>query len=534
MRSSTWFPLLPVLFLATWTPTRAQVIFPTSPDWQSSPPLSSHQYSTGGVLVDLDRDGWLDFVVADGNDIRREHLVVYYNNGDGTYPTTPNWSSFDNEYNGHLNVADVNGDGWLDVAVALTMDGDGTSTARLYLNNAGTLSPTPDWTSAHALAGFHVSFGDVNADGRPDLAVGTGFPYHGSHRWRNYIYFNVDGALEPLPSWQSQDTYDYMDLFFHDVNYDGMLDLIAVGTNTSTRVYLNQAGVLDVAASWNTTDNYGQFSIMGTYGDVDADGLRDLFVTDNTQLLQGSGYCRRYDAQPGGFFTAIPTWSYYDNYGSAVALADVDADGDLDLTTGAWFSYPKCFLNDEGTYPATPEWTSAQYCVVEALCFGDVDNDGLRYQTEWFDAADQHLFYLAHQPIQWLEWVNVDGVMLSPDLFTYDLVHGWVSVGPAPSEFVAVRYAYSHKPDLAVTNWGSSYANHLYYNRNDTPRFGDFNDDDTVDLSDLTEFTACMTGPGPGLVDPPASSACRAAFDTEGDGDIDHADWAEFMLVFGS
>ena len=44
---------------------------------------------------------------------------VYYNNGDGTLPTTASWQSNDFGYNGHLDIADVNGDGNIDIIDAL-------------------------------------------------------------------------------------------------------------------------------------------------------------------------------------------------------------------------------------------------------------------------------------------------------------------------------------------------------------------------------------------------------------------------------
>ena len=87
--------ILTILLLTC--PLSGQAIYNGTPDWVSS----DTPISTGGALVDLDQDGWTDFVVANGNDIYREQLVVYYNNGDGTFPLSPNWASSDAEYNGH-------------------------------------------------------------------------------------------------------------------------------------------------------------------------------------------------------------------------------------------------------------------------------------------------------------------------------------------------------------------------------------------------------------------------------------------------
>jgi len=464
--------VLVLLILAFDAPANAQPIYTTTPQWVSA----DTPYSTGGALVDLDRDGWLDFVVANGNDMARQKLVVYYNLGDGTFPASPDWQSADLEYNGHLSIADVDGDSWLDVAVGLTMDDPGTATARLYLNNAGTLSSTPDWTSSHQLAAFHVAFGDVNGDGRPDLAVGTSFPYASpSHPWHNYVHMNVGGTLETSPSWVSDDTWDLGDIFFCDVNADGWLDLAGLGENTVTHVYVNNNGTLATTATWQTTDNPGQFTVFGTYGDVDGDGLTDLFATDNTQLFTGSGLIRRYDGLPGGFFTTTPTWTHFEDYGSAAALADIDADGDLDLATGSWWGFTHYLLNNAGTFPPAPSWQSAGDSVVETIYFGDVDNDGLRYPWASFDVTgtpNRHLFQLPHQPVDQVIEVTVDGMPLTPGQYTYDPVHGWVTVGPSGTNSVAVHYAYSLKPDMAITNWDNQ-GNQLYYNQNDQALCGD-------------------------------------------------------------
>ncbi|RJP35593.1 MAG: VCBS repeat-containing protein [Phycisphaerales bacterium] len=495
-------------------------IYPSSPTWVSA----DQEVSTGGALVDLNRDGWPDFVVANGNDIYRQRLVVYYNRGRGEFPPRPDWQSADLAYNGHLDVADVNGDGWLDVAVALLLN-EGGPAAKLYLNNDGTLSANPDWKCTEIANAFGVAFGDVNGDGRPDLAVATGWPYGNPHIYRNTVHLNVDGALEAAPSWQSNDTWAYDGAIWVDADRDGWQDLIGLGCNTDTWAYTNEAGALNPAAGWHTTDNSGQFAIMAAAGDVNGDGYRDLFVTDNTQLFRGSGYFRQYLGLVDGYFETTPSWRYSEGYGSAVALADVDADGRLDLATGAWWDYARVFINNGAGYNAQESWRSGGTSVVEKIVFGDVDNDGRRRDVEKFPAGGTGFYELAHQPIEYVVAVRVGKKELRPWQYAYQREHSWVSIGPEPTKEVEIDYVYSIDLEMAVTNWDSSKGNYLYHNPRVTN--GNCNGDAWIDLDDYSCFARCMEGPGV----PHSGRSCEA-FDWDVDGDVDLADWREFELAF--
>jgi len=105
-------------------------VYSSTPNWVSGSP----HYSTGAALADINQDGWLDLVIADGNDMQPGKLNVYYNNN-GAFPVLADWQSDDSAYNGHLDVADVNGDGWPDVAVSHLGEYSTTGPiARLYLN----------------------------------------------------------------------------------------------------------------------------------------------------------------------------------------------------------------------------------------------------------------------------------------------------------------------------------------------------------------------------------------------------------------
>jgi len=56
------------------------------PEWTSN---DLEHVATGLGVTDINQDGWDDIVVANGNDIYRQSVVVYYNNGAGSFPTSP-------------------------------------------------------------------------------------------------------------------------------------------------------------------------------------------------------------------------------------------------------------------------------------------------------------------------------------------------------------------------------------------------------------------------------------------------------------
>lgn len=455
-----------------------------TPDWISGNP----HYSTGAGLADFNLDGWLDLVVSDGNDMAQGRVNVYYNDGEGNLPTTASWQSDDLGFNGHLDISDVNGDGWPDVAVSYL----GTSSsfgpvARLYLNNNGVLSSEPDWNSEVIGNAFGVDFGDMNNDGRPDLAVATGWSYSPQYEYHNLVYLNEGGSLPSTASWQSDDTDTFLDAHWVDADYDGWLDLAFIGTFPETCIYKNLGGELETTASWYTTDSQNQDGIMLTSGDVNLDGIRDLFATENIQL-GGNGRFKQYTGLADGFFETTHSWSYEEGYGSAVTLADVNCDNKLDLATGAWWDNTRIFLNDGSGLPTVPSWSSAGSSVVEEIVFGNVGPDLIENTyTEIFPAEENcRLFYLSHQNIQKLDSVKVDDVELNPSEYTFSREHGWVTVKNAPTTSVEISHTYSRSLDMVISNWDDNKGNYLYYNQICEEIFPDLECEGELRFEDVT------------------------------------------------
>ncbi|MCK6476867.1 MAG: VCBS repeat-containing protein [Phycisphaerales bacterium] len=505
---------IPFSLLCVLAGRAAGQAYSPTPDWQST----DKQVSTGGALVDLNRDGWLDLVVANGNDISRQRVVAYYNNGSGALQGSPGWQSSDIAYHGHLDVGDVNGDGWPDVAVAVLLPQGGKS-AKVYFNNNGTLATTAGWQSSIGPDTFGVAFGDMNGDGRPDLALASGDAYNNVPAI-NVVYLNTGSTLAAAPSWQTSSARNYNNCFWMDADRDGLLDLVMCGSNSQTHVYRNLGTTLATAPSWSTGDVPAQFCLMGTAGDVTGDGRRELIIADNNQIFGGSGRFRQYNGLTAGYFNTTANWTYNEGYAAAVVLGDIDFDGDLDLCSGEWFGRTRYFLNTGSGLPTAATWTSNTTSTVEKLCLGDINRTSLRVREAVLaPSGSTKLFHLPVQPVQEIRSVTRDGVDLLPGQYHANLEHGWVAIDAAPATELRVVYLESRSLDLAVTNWDSSVSNYVFYNKLTPPCPADFDGTGFVDTEDYDAFVV-------------AFEAGSATADFDLSGFVDLEDFTAFVLAF--
>jgi hypothetical protein len=225
-----------LLLILPLSRSHSSIPLPALPDWESTP---NGQYGTGLGVTDLDGDGWVDLVVANGNDMGRQKVAVYRNQGNGAYAVTPTWSSADIDYHGHLDLADVNGDGKIDCAVAVYIGAGGFSfpgRVKLYQGNGdGTFSSNPIWQSSDSFYCFSLAFGDMDMDGDPDLACATGDDYY-DHPEQRGIYRSVGGSLERL--WPGYRPVEYsLDVTWADFNDDGSRSRLR-GTSAPTDLLL--------------------------------------------------------------------------------------------------------------------------------------------------------------------------------------------------------------------------------------------------------------------------------------------------------
>ena len=447
--------------------------FNSMPDWISD---ALNQVATGLGVADINQDGWDDIIVANGNDIYRQSLVVYFNNGNGTFPLTPSWSSTDIDYHGHCSIGDVNGDNLPDVAVSVFLGPAGFTEpgyVKVYFNTGNSLENTPSFQTADSMFTFSCALGDADGDGDLDLAVAGGQPYSipiVPYQTNGRIYYNHNGTLDSLPGWLSADSMAAMDVEFADMDNNGFLDVIFACHLTPNYIHLaDSAGNISSSPSWSSADN-NYFANSLTIAAIDSNDYLDIMISDNSQL-GGHGKFKSYlfDSAPSG--QSSPDWlSTSGGFGSAVLLEDLNNDNQADLLAGRWWGSVDFYAGINGSFTLNPTWTSNTNSVVEAYVLKDVDRDGLQQVTDTVTVSKDsiHIIYLPRNGVEKINSIYLNGTMLTPAIdYNYSAELKWVTFNRAlvTTDKIVIDYEYSTDRDLLVSNWDSSIGNYLFYNQ---------------------------------------------------------------------
>jgi hypothetical protein len=181
-------------------------------------------------------DGNPDLLVANlcAQQFQCEGAVgVLLGNGDGTFQPAVTYDP-GGENSGSVATADVNGDGRLDLMVVnicgLSCGGNGT-VGVLLGNGDGSFQPAVAYDSGGRSA-WSVAVGDVNGDGKPDMAVANAVD-----NTVGVLLGNGDGTFQPSETYSSAGTSPES-VAIADVNGDTKPDLLL------TNFFSNTAGVL--------------------------------------------------------------------------------------------------------------------------------------------------------------------------------------------------------------------------------------------------------------------------------------------------
>jgi hypothetical protein len=361
-------------------PVQAQtypVAFPEPTTFLSAPAPDTTSSTTAVAIGDFNGDGKLDTVNIDSG----SRINVMLGKGDGTFeaPVTTLIAAA-NFFPEAIAVGDFNGDHVLDVAVWAANSTTGNTQVNIYLGTGtGTFTAGATYT-APSSNNFNpgpnsIVAEDVNGDGKLDLVAMT--PYNGVFVFPG----NGDGTFQtPVVNTTvcTNTIGNCESLAVGDLNGDGKPDLAVQSNDT---VGGGMSILLNNGSGTFGTGTYYPVAISGVYanggiaiGDVNGDKKPDVVVASSSvtaivYLNQGSGTFK-----VNGTVGSVPV-----NPTNNVVLVDINNDKKLDIVVPdghgdvlTFYGKGNGTFSDGPVYPLQAPNNSGDYLVA----IGDFNGDG--------------------------------------------------------------------------------------------------------------------------------------------------------------
>lgn len=328
-------------------------------------------HSVASALFDLDADGVLDLVTAGYNGVDHGEITVFGGNGDGTFTRIQTFR-IENFEAQDMSLADLNGDGIIDLVTA----GDGSAGEAIVFigNQEGGFTKIQ---TLHAQPrSFALALGDLNGDGALDLITGGGRTVLGGEA--TVFLGQGDGTFIEITTFRTEGE-DSLALTLGDINSDGVLDLVTSGHdgsgNGEVTVFIGSgSGTFTEVQSFNTDG----WLCAASLADLDADGALDL-VTAGYGLSGGEAVV--FMGNGNGTFSKTETFQTEQSRSMALSLGDLNGDGILDLVTAGYSNFmsgeASIFIGGgDGTFSKSQS-LETQPLTSRDLSLGDLNGDGV-------------------------------------------------------------------------------------------------------------------------------------------------------------
>ena len=321
-------------------------------------------------IGDIDGDGKPDLAVANSNS---NNVSIFRNTSvSGTVSFATQIDSTTGISPRSVSIGDIDGDGKPDLVVANGM----SNTVSVFRNTStsGTISFAAKVDFTTGVLPISVSIGDIDGDGKPDLAVADNSSVTVSVL-RNLSTIGVISFTAKVDFATS--TYP-ISVSIGDIDGDGKPDLVMANNSSNTvsvLLSMSYIGMINFATKVDFTTGTQPCSV--SIGDIDGDGKPDLAVANQSSstvsilrnLSTGSGSV--------SFATNLDFTTGTSPY--SISIGDIDGDGKPDLATANYSSNTASVLRNVSTsgnvsFAAKVDFATGTY--PQSISIGDIDGDG--------------------------------------------------------------------------------------------------------------------------------------------------------------
>jgi hypothetical protein len=293
-----------------------------APDQFARVHLPAATHPTMPLVVDVNRDGNLDIVVANGGS---GNVSVYLGDGKGSFSQSPGSPFPAGQHCADIAAADFNDDGNLDLAIA----NHEVKTVTVVLGNGkgqfslATESPFNVESKPHA---HGIAVGDFNGDKKPDLVIDS---------WAEnkvlVLYGRGDGSFQPPGLKFDVGKMPYQRLRTADVNEDGNIDIVTSNfESSSVSVLFGDGHGQFTRRDFRVPPDPFGIAIADCNGDKHPDVVIGHYSGQGTDASKNALSVLFGDGR-GNFTLANGSPFKTGHYPSTVAAGDLNQDGSADI-----------------------------------------------------------------------------------------------------------------------------------------------------------------------------------------------------------
>jgi len=356
--------------LTTYSSKPFMVTFPAlgAPNFASRVDFFTQVAPISEAFGDLDKDGRPDLAVATSSNGILSILRNTSSPGSISFASRIDFNTGSSPNS--VCIGDLDGDGKPDIAVANT----NSNSISVFRNTStpGSISLAAVVTLSAAVSPNSVSIGDIDGDGKPDLAV-----TNSSNSVSVFLNTCTPGTISFAPKVDFTAGASSRGIAIADIDGDGKQDIAAASTTDNNVGVFRNTSTTGVA-SFAPRVNFGAGSSPRSLsaGDVDSDGKPDLSVanlgSNNMSVLRNT-------STPGSISFAANVDFSTGPSPIATGLGDVDGDTKTDVAAGNSGTNSISLFRNTSTlgnvnFAGNVDYSTSSNARSLAIC--DIDGDG--------------------------------------------------------------------------------------------------------------------------------------------------------------